>query len=159
MTGGRLRRARAYLDDEDFCFTYGDGVSDLDIQASIKFHREHDKLVTVTAVQLPGRFGALSITETSAARFEEKPPGDGTWVNGGFFVASPKALDYIEADDTSWEYAPMEQLGLDGQLMAFKHRGFWHAMDTMRDKERLEDLWISGNAPWKIWRNGTDGVR
>ncbi len=151
MTGGRLKRARAFLDDDDFCFTYGDGVSDVDISASIAFHRERKKLVTVTAVQPPGRFGVLSIADDCLARFEEKPRGDGTWVNGGFFVASPRALDYVSGDDTIWEVGPMDSLGRDGELVAFQHRGFWHAVDTMRDKAYLEELWSTGRAPWKTW--------
>jgi glucose-1-phosphate cytidylyltransferase len=151
MTGGRLKRAGAFLDGEDFCFTYGDGVSDVDISASIAFHRERGKLVTVTAVQPPGRFGALRFADDGLALFAEKPPGDGTWVNGGFFVASPRALDYVAGDDTIWEVDPMERLGVDGQLVAYPHRGFWHAVDTMRDKAHLEELWSSGQAPWKTW--------
>jgi len=152
MTGGRLKQARAFLDDdEDFCFTYGDGVSDVDIQASIRFHRNHRKLVTVTAVQPAGRFGVLRFGDDGAARFEEKPRGDGTWVNGGFFVASPRALDYIGGDETIWEYGPMERLGVDGQLVAFPHQGFWYAVDTMREKAHLDELWNSGAAPWKLW--------
>jgi glucose-1-phosphate cytidylyltransferase len=159
MTGGRLKRAGVFLDDEDFCFTYGDGVSDVDIKASIVFHREHRKLVTVTAVQPPGRFGALSFGEDDLTRFVEKPLGDGTWVNGGFFVASPKALEYVADDDISWEVAPMEKLGEDGQLVAFRHRGFWHAVDTMRDKAHLEELWNTGRAPWKTWDRQMDTKR
>ena len=152
MTGGRLRRARAFLgDDPEFCFTYGDGLSDVDINATIAHHREHKKLVTVTAVQPPGRFGALSLTEEQLAHFEEKPRGDGTWVNGGFFVASPKALDFVTGDDTIWETEPMEKIGRAGQLSAYLHRGFWQAMDTMREKAYLEELWRSGKAPWKTW--------
>jgi glucose-1-phosphate cytidylyltransferase len=159
MTGGRLKRAAPYLGDEDFCFTYGDGVSDVDIRGSIAFHREHRRLVTVTAVQPPGRFGALSFGDDGLARFEEKPRGDGTWVNGGFFVASRRALDYVEGDDTSWEYAPMEKLGVENQLAAYRHRGFWHAMDTLRDKVHLEELWNAGKAPWKTWSDTTSGAR
>lgn len=151
MTGGRLKRTAEFLGGEDFCFTYGDGLSDVDIRASIAFHRSHGRLVTVTAVQPPGRFGALSIAENGLAEFKEKPAGDGAWINAGFFVASPKALDYVEGDDTIWEYGPMEKLGTNGQLAAFKHRGFWHAMDTLRDKVHLEDMWASGKVPWKTW--------
>jgi glucose-1-phosphate cytidylyltransferase len=159
MTGGRLKRAAAFLDGEDFCFTYGDGLSDVDIRATIAFHRERQRLVTVTAVQPPGRFGALSFGADGLAHFEEKPRGDGTWVNGGFFVASSAALDYVTGDETIWEYGPMEKLGNDGQLSAFQHRGFWHAMDTLRDKVHLEELWSSGKAPWKIWDNENGGQR
>jgi glucose-1-phosphate cytidylyltransferase len=153
MTGGRLRRAREFLDEDEFCFTYGDGLSDVDIRGTIAFHREQRRLVTVTAVLPPGRFGALSIEDSGLAKFEEKPRGDGTWVNGGFFVASTRALDYVSGDETSWEYGPMDKLGTDGQLAAYKHRGFWQAMDTLRDKSYLEELWSSGQAPWKTWED------
>jgi len=153
MTGGRLKQTLPFLQgDDQFCFTYGDGVSDVDIRASVAFHKEHQRLVTVTAVQPPGRFGALSIDGGGLAAFEEKPPGDGTWVNGGFFVASVKALDYVTDNATIWEYGPMEKLGKDRQLVAFKHTGFWHAMDTMRDKAYLDELWGRGDAPWMTWR-------
>jgi glucose-1-phosphate cytidylyltransferase len=152
MTGGRLKRARPFLDPDDaFCFTYGDGVSDVDIPALIAFHRQRQKLVTVTAVQPPGRFGALRFGDDGLAEFVEKPLGDGTWINGGFFVASPRALDYVEGDDTIWEIDPMERLGRDRELVAYPHRGFWYAVDTMREKAHLEELWSSGQAPWKTW--------
>ncbi len=151
MTGGRLRRARRHIGDEDFCFTYGDGVSNVDVGAVIDFHRAHRRLLTVTAVQPPGRYGALNIGSDQTARFEEKPQGDGGWVNGGYFVASPKVLDYIDGDDTIFEREPMETLAAEGQLAAYQFDGFWHPMDTMRDKQHLEGLWDSGDAPWRIW--------
>jgi glucose-1-phosphate cytidylyltransferase len=159
MTGGRLKRALPFIgDDQEFCFTYGDGVSDVDIAATIAHHRERKKLVTVTAVQPPGRFGALSLGENNLAHFEEKPRGDGTWVNAGFFVASPKALEYVSGDDTIWETDSMQKIGREGQLSAYLHRGFWQPMDTMREKAYLEELWSSGNAPWKTWeRKGAGG--
>jgi glucose-1-phosphate cytidylyltransferase len=160
MTGGRLRRVRRYLGDEDFCFTYGDGVSDIDLRQQLAFHREHKRLATVTAVQPPGRYGALTLHENGAAGFKEKPRGDGGWVNGGFFVLSPKVIDYISGDDTVFEAEPMERLAAEGQLAAFEHRGFWHAMDTLRDKLHLEQLWSSGNAPWCMWQpSSTRGTK
>lgn len=154
MTGGRLRRVREYLDDEPFCFTYGDGVSNLDIAASVAFHNNHGCLATMTAVQPPGRFGALDIDDASSEirSFTEKPRGDNNWINGGFFVLDPKVVDYIDGDDTIWEKAPLEGLARDRQLRAFRHAGFWQAMDTLRDKNRLEQLWQSGEAPWKLWK-------
>lgn len=152
LTGGRLKRVADYVkDDEAFCFTYGDGVSDLDIQASIDFHRQHGKLATVTAVLPPGRYGALECNGNQVTSFIEKPRGDGGLINGGFFVLSPKCLDYIDDDQSSWEGAPLTRLAQDGEMMAFEHRGFWHPMDTLRDKNFLEDLWLSGKAPWKVW--------
>lgn len=151
MTGGRLRRARQYIGDDDFCFTYGDGVSDLDIRRLIAFHGQHGTLATVTVVQPPGRFGAVNLDGHLIKSFEEKPRGDGGWINGGFFVLSPKVIDYIDGDDTVWERQPMQKLALSGNLAAFLHGGFWHAMDTLRDKNYLEDLWASGSAPWKKW--------
>jgi glucose-1-phosphate cytidylyltransferase len=154
MTGGRLKRVRRHLGDEDFCFTYGDGVTDMSIGAVIAFHRERGRLLTVTAVQPPGRYGSLGIAEDGAARFVEKPPGDGGWVNGGFFVASPRILDYIDDDHTVFEREPMEQIAADGQLSAFRYEGFWHPMDTLRDKQYLEQLWNDGAAPWKLWTDG-----
>jgi glucose-1-phosphate cytidylyltransferase len=159
MTGGRLKRVGAFLDDEDFCFTYGDGLSDVDIHASIAFHRRHGKLMTVTAVQPPGRFGGLHFSNGEITRFEEKPHGDSSWVNGGFFVASPRVLQYIDGDDTVFEREPMERLVADGQLAAYQHRGFWHSMDTLRDKEHLESLWRSGQPPWKTWKNREGGSK
>ena len=152
MTGGRIRRAARYIGNEPFCFTYGDGVSNVDIRKLIAFHEQQKTLATVTAVQPPGRFGALNIDGTLIRSFEEKPQGDGGWINGGFFVASPKVLDYIEGEDTIWERGPMERLAAEGQLSAHFHHGFWHPMDTMRDKNYLEELWASGAAPWKVWK-------
>ncbi|TAK89970.1 MAG: glucose-1-phosphate cytidylyltransferase [Burkholderiaceae bacterium] len=152
MTGGRLKLVADYLrDDEAFCFTYGDGVADIDISALLAFHKAHGKLATVTAVQPPGRYGALEMQGDSVMRFAEKPRGDGGLINGGFFVCSPKVLDYIENLDTPWESAPLERLTAEGQLRAFEHNGFWQAMDTLRDKNLLEELWQSGRAPWKVW--------
>jgi glucose-1-phosphate cytidylyltransferase len=151
MTGGRLKKVKAYVGKEDFCFTYGDGVSNVDVRKLIAFHKERGTLATLTAVQPPGRFGALNMEQHKIVRFEEKPLGDSGWINGGFFVLSPRALDYIEGDETVWERGPMERLAKDGNLSAFIHRGFWQPMDTLRDKNFLEELWQSGKAPWKIW--------
>ena len=152
MTGGRLKRVGAYLEDDDaFCFTYGDGVADVDVTASIAFHRSHGKLATVTAVQPPGRYGALQLEGTEVRGFTEKPLGDDALINGGFFVLSPRCLDRIAGDDSSWEAEPLTGLAADGQLMAFAHTGFWQPMDTLREKEMLENLWDSGRAPWKVW--------
>lgn len=153
MTGGRLGRVRAYLNDEPFCFTYGDGVSDVDITASIAFHKEQNRLATMTVVQPPGRFGALSLdaTETAIHRFKEKPSGDGAWVNGGYFVLDPGVFDYLGGDDTVWEEQPLQRLALDDQLNAWKHPGYWQPMDTLHDRTKLEKLWRDGNAPWKVW--------
>jgi glucose-1-phosphate cytidylyltransferase len=151
MTGGRLKRVRDYLDDEDFCFTYGDGVSNVNVAATIAFHREHGRLATITGVQPPGRFGALELSDDRVTSFEEKPKGDGAWINGGFFVLSPNAIDYVDDDATVWERSPLNRLAHDGQLRAYLHNGFWQPMDTLRDKNYLEGLWRSGNAPWKVW--------
>jgi len=152
MTGGRLRRVRDYIqDDAQFCFTYGDGVADVDISATIAFHRRHGKLATVTAVQPPGRYGALQCEGATVTGFAEKPRGDGGLINGGFFVLSPRCLDRISSDATAWEREPMTQLAADGELMAFEHQGFWQPMDTLREKNLLEDLWSGGHAPWKTW--------
>ena len=152
LTGGRLRRVSDYLKGEDaFCFTYGDGVSDIDITAEIAFHKLHGKLATVTAVQPPGRYGALQITGSEVIGFTEKPRGDGGLINGGFFVLSPGCIDRISDDQSSWEGEPLAGLAQDGQLMAFEHSGFWHPMDTLRDKNYLEELWQTGKAPWKVW--------
>jgi glucose-1-phosphate cytidylyltransferase len=152
MTGGRLKRVARYLESEQaFCFTYGDGVSDLDIGALLAFHRNHGKLATVTAVQPPGRYGALDLAGEQVQGFVEKPRGDGGWINGGFFVLSPKVLPYIAEDSTAWEAEPLTRLAQEGQLMAFEHAGFWHPMDTLRDKNYLEQLWQNGVAPWKLW--------
>ena len=153
QTGGRLKRVTAYIqDDEAFCFTYGDGLSDLNIGASIEFHRQHGRYATVTAVLPPGRYGAIECAGDRVTRFVEKPRGDGGLINGGFFVLSPAVLDYIEGDQTSWEGPPLARLAADGQMMAFEHSGFWQPMDTLRDKNLLEELWNSGKAPWKCWR-------
>jgi len=152
MTGGRLKRVEKYIEDEkDFFFTYGDGVSDVNIADTLKFHRSHDKLATLTATYPPGRFGALDISKGQIKRFKEKPKGDGALINGGFFVLSPKVLRYIEDDLTTWEQYPLKQLAKDGELMAYEHDGFWQPMDTLRDKIHLEELWQSGDAPWKAW--------
>lgn len=153
LTGGRLKRVADYIKDEEaFCFTYGDGVSDVDIGATIRFHQQHGKLATVTAVQPPGRYGALERSGDQVTGFVEKPRGDGGLINGGFFVLSPKCLDLIDGDRSSWEGAPLTQLAKTNQMMAFEHRGFWQPMDTLRDKNLLEQLWDSGKAPWKIWQ-------
>ena len=150
MTGGRLKRVAKYLDD-DFCLTYGDGVANVDIQALINQHKTSGKLATMTATQPPGRFGALTFERGAVAGFQEKPNGDGGWINGGFFVLSPKVINYISDDETIWEKDPLEALASEGQLGAYRHSGFWQPMDTLRDKNHLEELWISGQAPWKIW--------
>jgi glucose-1-phosphate cytidylyltransferase len=150
LTGGRLKRVKQYIkDEESFCFTYGDGVSDVNISELIEFHKSHNKLATLTATQPPGRFGSLDLDGNKINSFQEKPQGDG-WVNGGFFVLSPKVIDYIEGDSIMWERKPMEVLAKEGQLLAFLHHGFWQPMDTLRDKVLLEELWQSGKAPWKI---------
>ena len=153
MTGGRLKRVERYLDGETFCFTYGDGVSDVNISELVEFHRQQRTLATLTAIQPPGRFGALTLADaqTHVDGFREKPGGDGAWVNGGFFVLEPKALEYISDDSTMWEKGPLEELARINQLAAYKHRGFWQPMDTLRDKIYLEELWNSGSAPWKVW--------
>ena len=151
MTGGRLKRVSDYINDDDFCFTYGDGLSDVDITSLIEFHKNHGKLATVTAVFPPGRYGALDMDGKKVVSFMEKPLGDGNKINGGYFVLSPKCLDKIESDITKWEDKPIEELTNNGQLMAYVHKGFWQPMDTLREKIILEELWASGNAPWKIW--------
>jgi glucose-1-phosphate cytidylyltransferase len=151
MTGGRLLRVKDYIGDETFCFTYGDGVSDVDISKLIKFHKEKKKLATVTAVQPPGRFGAIKMDNTTITSFEEKPQGDGGYINGGFFVLEPKVFDLIEGDSIIWERDPMEQLAEKREIEAFTHDGFWRPMDTLRDKNYLEDLFESNKAPWKKW--------
>jgi len=152
MTGGRLKRVAPYLKDEEaFFFTYGDGLADINLAQQLSFHRRHGKLATVTAVQPPGRYGALDIEQDQVRSFSEKPRGDGASINGGFFVLSPDVLSLIEDDTTSWESGPLEALAEQGQLMAYRHAGFWQAMDTLRDKNHLESLWQSGTAPWKVW--------
>ncbi|KRH98868.1 glucose-1-phosphate cytidylyltransferase [Curvibacter sp. PAE-UM] len=152
MTGGRLKRVADYVaDDEAFCFTYGDGVADVNIAEAIRFHKGHGKLATVTAVQPPGRYGALQMQGAQVAGFTEKPRGDGGLINGGFFVLSPRCIPRIAGDPTSWEIEPLAGLASDGELMAYEHHGFWQPMDTLREKTLLETLWASGQAPWKIW--------
>jgi glucose-1-phosphate cytidylyltransferase len=152
MTGGRLRRVAPYVrDEESFCFTYGDGVSDVDVAATIAFHRQHGKLATLTATYPPGRFGALDIHERQVRNFKEKPQGDGAMINGGFFVLNPSVIDHVAGDHTLWEQEPLAQLAQAGELMAYEHHGFWQPMDTLRDKHLLEELWASGKAPWKVW--------
>jgi glucose-1-phosphate cytidylyltransferase len=151
MTGGRLRRVAPYLvGDDAFCFTYGDGVSDIDIAASIAFHHSHGKMATITAVRPPGRYGALRLNGQRVEGFIEKPEGDGGWINGGFFVLSPTCIDLIEDDSTSWEAAPLSTLAATGQLVAYEHAGFWQPMDTLRERTLLEQLWSGGQAPWKV---------
>lgn len=153
MTGGRLKRVREHVGNETFCFTYGDGVGDIDISAAIEFHHEQKTLATLTATQPPGRFGAICLEEgqTKIDSFQEKPEGDGAWISGGFFVLEPQVIDFIEGDDTVWEQEPLQKLAHLNQLAAYRHRGFWHPMDTLRDKQRLEKLWQSDCAPWKVW--------
>lgn len=152
MTGGRLARVADYVkDEESFCFTYGDGVGDIDISATIEFHKAHGKAATLTATYPPGRFGALDIRQGQVLNFKEKPKGDGAMINGGFFVLKPEVLKYITGDSSVWEQEPLMNLASDNQLMAYEHQGFWQPMDTLRDKHLLEELWISGEAPWKTW--------
>ena len=152
LTGGRLKRIASYVREEgSFCLTYGDGVSDVDITQLLAFHRAHGKKATVTAVQPPGRYGSLAMEGEQVRGFIEKPLGDGAWINGGFFVLAPDCLDYIAGDDTTWEAEPVDRLASEGELVAFKHRGFWQPMDTLRDKTHLETLWAQGKAPWKTW--------
>jgi glucose-1-phosphate cytidylyltransferase len=153
MTGGRLKRVREYIGNETFCFTYGDGVSNVNIDELLAFHRKQGALATLTAVQPPGRFGAFRLDKGQARveSFNEKPDGDGAWVNGGYFVLEPDALDYVTGDMVTWEKEPMERLAAIGQLAAYRHAGFWQPMDTLRDKHVLEDLWVNGRAPWKVW--------
>jgi len=153
MTGGRLKRVKEYIGDDTFCFTYGDGVSNVDIRKLIEFHRAQGALATLTAVQPPGRFGAFSLgqSDDKVHSFKEKPEGDGAWVNSGFFILEPAVMDYISGDSVSWEKEPMEALAAAGQLSAFRHAGFWQPMDTLHDKHVLEDLWVNGQAPWKVW--------
>ena len=154
MTGGRLKRVASYLDDDEpFCLTYGDGVANIDLKDLLNFHRNEKSLCTLTAVQPPGRFGAIALgkNQTRISQFQEKPEGDGAWINGGYFVCQPEVLNYIEDDSTVWEQAPLVNLAKEGHLAAYKHRGFWHPMDTLRDKQHLEELWQSGAPPWKIW--------
>jgi glucose-1-phosphate cytidylyltransferase len=150
-TGGRLKRVADYLDDEEFCFTYGDAVADVDLSSLITWHRDHGTLATVTAVQPPPRFGVLHVEGDRAVRFDEKPKEQAGWINGGFFVLSPEVIDYIDDDDMPWEHRPLQRLAAEGNLSAYQHAGFWQPMDTLRDKHRLEELWTSGRAPWRTW--------
>lgn len=153
MTGGRLKRVLPYIKDEEaFCFTYGDGVADINIKSLIEFHKSHGKQATLTATYPPGRFGALSIVDNQVQKFEEKPKGDGALINGGYFVLSPKVIERIEGDETIWEQEPLKSLGSEGELMSFKHDGFWQPMDTLRDKIKLNELFNSNIAPWKVWK-------
>ncbi len=151
MTGGRIKRVRDFIGNETFMLTYGDGVGDINIEKLLEFHKSHGKYATLTAVQPSGRFGALDLENEKVKAFKEKPKGDGAWINGGFFVLEPEIFDYIEGDQTIWEREPLENLAKDGQLMAYKHTGFWKPMDTLRDKRELEALWQSGDPPWKVW--------
>jgi glucose-1-phosphate cytidylyltransferase len=151
MTGGRLKKAIAFVGDEDFCFTYGDGVGDVDISAAISLHKKERRLSTVTATQLPGRFGAIETEQNMVKAFVEKPESESGWINGGFFVLSPKVADYITDDQSIWEREPMQNIAHDEQMSVYFHRGFWQPMDTLREKHLLEDLWSSGKAPWKTW--------
>jgi glucose-1-phosphate cytidylyltransferase len=151
QTGGRLKKVRDYIGDETFCFTYGDGVANVNIEALIAFHQAHGKAATVTAIQPPGRYGALNLEDDLVAQFQEKPAGDGSWINGGFFVLEPEVFDLIDTDLTPWEGAPLKRLAEEQNLKAFRHRDFWKGMDTLRDKVNLEELWQSGNPPWKVW--------
>jgi glucose-1-phosphate cytidylyltransferase len=152
MIGGRIKRIYPYVkDDPAFCLTYGDGVGNMNVAATIKLHKEQGRLATVTATQPPGRYGAIRFDGNRVTGFQEKPAGDGGWINGGYFVLSPKVVDYIDGDKTVWEREPMERLAADGQMSVYFHKGFWHPMDTLRDKRYLEELWASNKAPWKIW--------
>jgi len=151
MTGGRLKKVKEYVDDDTFCFTYGDGLSDVNISNLINFHKDKKRIATVTAVQPPGRFGTLDVEDDKIIQFIEKPEGDGNWINGGYFVLEQKVFDYIDGDSTIWEHDPLETLAREGQLSAYKHTGFWHAMDTLREKNHLDELWNNGKAPWKKW--------
>jgi glucose-1-phosphate cytidylyltransferase len=152
MTGGRMKRVASYIGEDNFCFTYGDGVADVNIKELIKFHKTQGTLATVTSVQPPGRFGELDITHGKITAFKEKPQGDGASISGGFFILSPRVLDYIKNDNTVWEKEPLEKLANEGQLSAYQHNGFWQPMDTLRDKVMLDELWASGKAPWKVWK-------
>lgn len=151
MTGGRLLRVKEYIGNETFCFTYGDGVADININQLVSFHKKQKTLATLTAVQVPGRFGALAIEDSHVKQFNEKPKGDGTWINGGYFVLEPGVIDFIEDDETVWEKGPLEKLSRENNLSVYQHTGFWAAMDTLRERRYLENLWQSGQAPWKRW--------
>jgi len=153
LTGGRIKRAKDYIDNDDFLLTYGDGLSDVDIAKTVEFHKDHKKNITMTAVQPAGRYGALEINDNnSISSFKEKPKGDGSWINGGFFVCKPNVLDYIDGDSTTFEQDPLVNLAADGELMSYKHDGFWECMDTLRDKTKLCELWDQNKAPWKVWK-------
>jgi glucose-1-phosphate cytidylyltransferase len=151
MTGGRIKRVAKYIGDDTFCLTYGDGLSNVPIDKLAEFHKSHGKTATVTAVQPPGRYGMLGVEGDAVTDFLEKPSGSGDWINGGFFVLEPSVIGYIDGDDTAWERSPLERIALEGNLRAYRHNGFWQAMDSMKDKAVLENYWESGNAPWKIW--------
>jgi len=151
MTGGRLKRIQKYVDNETFCFTYGDGLANISIDNLIKFHKNNNTIATVTAVQPPARFGALELNQNKVVSFTEKPPGDGNWINGGYFVLEPSVFDYLGDDSTVWEKEPIENLAKNNQLSAYRHSGFWQPLDTLREKNKLEELWSNGNPPWKIW--------
>ena len=151
MTGGRLKRIQSFLNGEDFCFTYGDGVADIDIKKLVAFHNSQGTLATVTTIQPPGRYGSFNFKEGKVTSFKEKPSGDGGWINGGFFVLSPKVFDYIKGDDTAWELDPMETLAKESNMAAYLHKGYWQSMDTLNDKRKLEKTWATGKAPWKVW--------
>ena len=151
LTGGRLRRVRDHIGDESFCFTYGDGVADLDIQALISFHKKEGRKATLTAVQPPGRFGSLAFERGKVLSFEEKPQGDGSWINGGFFVLDPSVIDLVDSDQCTWEQQPLQTLAKNGDLSAYHHRGFWQPMDTLRDKNFLRRIVAANKAPWKLW--------
>ena len=151
MTGGRLKKIQKYLDDETFCFTYGDGLADIDLKKLINFHKKTKSLATLTAVQPPGKYGALNLKGNKVTKFEEKPAGDGSWINGGFFVLEPEIFNYLKKDSTVWEKEPLEKLAKENKVSAYKHQGFWQALDTLRDKNHLQSLWDSNNAPWKSW--------
>ena len=151
MTGGRLQKIKPHIDDETFCFTYGDGISNVDISKSIKLHKDAETIATVTAVQPPGKFGRMNLKNNSVSHFEEKPIGDGGWINGGYFILEPSVFDYLKNESTIWEREPLEELAKNNQLSAFRHNGFWHPIDTLWDKNYLENLWKNNDAPWKIW--------
>jgi glucose-1-phosphate cytidylyltransferase len=151
-TGGRLKRVKEHIGDEDFCFTYGDGLSNVNITKLIEYHNSHNRLATVTAIQPPQRYGVLALENNDIVSFDEKPEGDGPWINGGFFVLSPKVIDYIEDDATMWEQEPLRSIVKDNQFSAYFHKDFWYPMDTLRDKIRLEELWKTGQAPWRVWQ-------
>ena len=151
MTGGRLKKVQQYVDSETFCFTYGDGLANISIKELIKFHKNNNTLATVTAVQPPARFGALELNENKVLSFTEKPPGDGNWINGGYFILEPGVFDYLENDSTVWEKEPIENLAKNNQLYVYRHSGFWQPLDTLREKNTLDELWSTGNAPWKLW--------